>query len=261
MGAEAPGARETAWLARAGFGAVAAAALSLPAALTSAPARAAGLGLALTAAAVLAVFTLSRMRRRTRGTTRSDADTPGAALLDVRSGCLIPIAKPVVTIGRDSGNDIVLRSPTVSADHARIEVRGRRFCVRDLRSTNGTFVNGARATGATVLTDGDRVAFDELNFEFVAGPGGTSPTLVRQPALPPAPDGAGRARPRRHRNAEVEMFAATHRLVTCPVHPGERAVGCCARCGAPGCARCGGGAGEALLCAGCASPAVEHATP
>ena len=45
------------------------------------------------------------------------------------------------TIGRKSSNDIVIDNLAVSGNHARIESVSRTFVIRDLDSTNGTFVN------------------------------------------------------------------------------------------------------------------------
>ncbi len=46
-----------------------------------------------------------------------------------------------VTIGRDPGNEVVLDSPTVSRYHAQVEKIGQRYRIRDLHSSNGTYVN------------------------------------------------------------------------------------------------------------------------
>ena len=46
--------------------------------------------------------------------------------------------------GRDSGNDIVIRDPTISRNHARFDRRGLGWTVTDLGSLNGTSVNGRR---------------------------------------------------------------------------------------------------------------------
>ena len=49
--------------------------------------------------------------------------------------------KPVVTIGREAGNDIVLEDPQVSRHHARLTLQGGGYVVEDLGSTNGSFIN------------------------------------------------------------------------------------------------------------------------
>ena len=46
-----------------------------------------------------------------------------------------------ITIGRNESNDIVIDNLAVSANHARIESVSASFIIKDLQSTNGTFVN------------------------------------------------------------------------------------------------------------------------
>ena len=61
----------------------------------------------------------------------------------------------VFVVGRD-GADIPLDDPKISRKHAEIGLYGPgSFFVRDLASTNGTFVNDAAATVPTALTVGD----------------------------------------------------------------------------------------------------------
>ena len=51
------------------------------------------------------------------------------------------------TIGRDEHCTVVLHSPQVSRNHAEVLLEGRTALVRDLGSSNGTFVNGRRVQG------------------------------------------------------------------------------------------------------------------
>jgi ABC-type multidrug transport system ATPase subunit len=60
---------------------------------------------------------------------------------------------PQITIGRE-GSDIVLENPQVSRNHAAIERANGKHMLRDVGSTNGTFVNGQRIT-QHALTAGD----------------------------------------------------------------------------------------------------------
>lgn len=65
--------------------------------------------------------------------------------------------KPTVTIGRAPGNDLVLPHPSVSGRHAQInKMQDGKFQIRDLGSTNGTYLNGVRISTA-VAGAGDRV--------------------------------------------------------------------------------------------------------
>jgi pSer/pThr/pTyr-binding forkhead associated (FHA) protein len=60
------------------------------------------------------------------------------------------------TVGRDPGNDIILRDPKVSRHHAEIVFERGFFVMHDLSSANGTYVNGKRVRVAP-LTHGARV--------------------------------------------------------------------------------------------------------
>src|SRR2546421_11982654 len=60
------------------------------------------------------------------------------------------------TVGRDPGNDIILRDPKVSRHHAEIVFERGFFVLHDLASANGTYVNGKRVRVAP-LTHGAKV--------------------------------------------------------------------------------------------------------
>jgi predicted component of type VI protein secretion system len=45
-------------------------------------------------------------------------------------------------VGRAAGNDIRIEDPSVSSNHAQLVVQGEVIVVKDLESTNGTFING-----------------------------------------------------------------------------------------------------------------------
>lgn len=86
--------------------------------------------------------------------------TPAPLLIIRRqdaSPAQIEWAKPILTIGRDSANDIVIDHPLASRRHARLEYDGSGYCVRDLDSTNGTYINGDRIEGACALHNQDRI--------------------------------------------------------------------------------------------------------
>lgn len=72
--------------------------------------------------------------------------------------------KTQLTIGRDDSNDIVLDYPTVSRYHAQIERVGQRYRVRDLRSSNGTFVNDQRVEEDAWLQAEDTVRIGPYRF-------------------------------------------------------------------------------------------------
>jgi hypothetical protein len=65
----------------------------------------------------------------------------------------------LTNIGRGPGNDLVLVDPTVSWNHATLWLEGDTLWIRDLTSTNGTWVNGRRLTAQERLSPGDRLRF------------------------------------------------------------------------------------------------------
>ena len=72
-------------------------------------------------------------------------------------------AKTVV--GRESA-DIVIDDPALSSRHFEIEARGSEFFIRDLDSSNGTFLNG-RKIRASQLTSSDKIQAGETKFTFI----------------------------------------------------------------------------------------------
>jgi hypothetical protein len=68
-----------------------------------------------------------------------------AVLQGPDSGLIHPVEKPVVVIGRADA-DLVLGDSEVSRRHARLEFKGLSVQLRDLNSTNGTYVNEQRIT-------------------------------------------------------------------------------------------------------------------
>lgn len=70
-------------------------------------------------------------------------------------------------IGRSEESDIVLNDPSVSRTHAVVEIAAGRATLRDLDSTNGTFLNGRRIRAET-LRDGDEVQLGNTRLRFEA---------------------------------------------------------------------------------------------
>ncbi len=91
--------------------------------------------------------------------------------LDV-DGERYPLMGAMTILGRDDSADIILDDPGISRRHTELRVTtdGPHFVttIRDLGSTNGTFVNGERVT-TTHLDDGDRITVGRTSVTFRAG--------------------------------------------------------------------------------------------
>ncbi|MGA1843863.1 MAG: FHA domain-containing protein [bacterium] len=84
-----------------------------------------------------------------------------------------PINKPLLRIGRKADSEILIDDTVVSIEHAVIEStkdpdreRGTLYCLKDLGSTNGTYVNGNKVTRA-LLRNGDLIRIGWNTFKFV----------------------------------------------------------------------------------------------
>lgn len=121
-------------------------------------------GRPLTAARLLASGDLLRIGSLDPGlmvtlTYSAEAAVAAGELQPIRFG-----EKNLIQIGRDPANDVVLPSPNVSRFHAQIERIGHRYCVRDLRSANGTFVNDQRIEKEVWLDEDDTVRIGRFRF-------------------------------------------------------------------------------------------------
>ncbi|MCP3161791.1 ATPase, T2SS/T4P/T4SS family [Myxococcus qinghaiensis] len=65
--------------------------------------------------------------------------------------------KPEITIGRLPGNDIMLAKGNVSKYHSRIVAKDGKCIIVDMKSTNGTFVNGKKIAAPQVLKPTDQI--------------------------------------------------------------------------------------------------------
>ena len=68
----------------------------------------------------------------------------------------------VITIGRADVNDIVLPTAKVSKRHARLEATAQGIILTDIKSTNGTYLNGRKVLAPALLGDTDRVHIGEF---------------------------------------------------------------------------------------------------
>jgi len=96
----------------------------------------------------------------------ADVVRPIVAQLTVEAtGTPIPLTEPEYLIGRHRENNIQLPDPGVSGFHARIYQGPDGYVVEDLKSRNGTWVNGERV-GQVTLASGDRVHIGQTDLVY-----------------------------------------------------------------------------------------------
>ncbi|MEO2032883.1 MAG: FHA domain-containing protein [Planctomycetaceae bacterium] len=79
----------------------------------------------------------------------------------------IPIDRAVVLVGRGEDCDVVISgSKKISRKHCCLVHFDQSFLIRDLGSTNGVWVNGKRVDRESEMTDGDRIAIGDVQFQF-----------------------------------------------------------------------------------------------
>ena len=125
--------------------------------------------------------TMMDLTRITRGVTEEQARAiasrpPTASLEIVRgrfAGASFQIERAVCSIGRGEDNDVRIRDDTVSSSHATLLRKQGAWFVVDLRSMNGTFVDGSRVSGERELHPGAcvRVGAVELVFRAIDSDG------------------------------------------------------------------------------------------
>jgi hypothetical protein len=84
-----------------------------------------------------------------------------------RPRLVLPVRSEVL-IGRLHSCDLVVSDPTVSTRHAFLAHVDGRWFLRDLGTTNGTFVNGARVIDEIEVAPGDELALGASSFVLVA---------------------------------------------------------------------------------------------
>jgi pSer/pThr/pTyr-binding forkhead associated (FHA) protein len=72
-----------------------------------------------------------------------------------------PLDSALTTVGRYTGNTVIIPDETISRHHARIRKTDEGYSIEDLNSANGLFVNGSRVTAARALKTGDVIRLGE----------------------------------------------------------------------------------------------------
>src|SRR4051812_25812706 len=70
------------------------------------------------------------------------------------------------TVGRVEDNAFQIAEQSVSSHHCEVILRGTDVVIRDLNSTNGTFIGGAQVTGEAVLKPGQILRLGQVEMRL-----------------------------------------------------------------------------------------------
>lgn len=86
--------------------------------------------------------------------------------LALKKGSVIPI-RGSITLGRTEDNDLVLQDKYVSSTHAKIYSKDDEYFLEDLKSTNGTILNGVKINGIIQIAVDDQIQIGSLTFKVI----------------------------------------------------------------------------------------------
>jgi pilus assembly protein CpaF len=115
-----------------------------------------------------------------------------------------------ITVGRADDNDICLPRSNVSKKHVRIAVEDGNVFVLDLKSRNGTFVNGRRVIVPRPVSAGDQIAVGDfvLGVEQVRGKDSLAPVQTPKAAASATPPDAAQEHARTQRIVHDKLIEA-----------------------------------------------------
>lgn len=84
----------------------------------------------------------------------------------------LPVGKvfplnPVTIIGRSLESDVLLNDTFLSTKHARLELQNDEWLLEDLKSTNGTYVNGFEVRDVTSINEGDVIRIGQIELKMM----------------------------------------------------------------------------------------------
>ena len=96
----------------------------------------------------------------------------GIEVVKVSEGCTIPVGTvyplhPVTSIGRKNDNTIILDSQYVSNYHAKIYKKNNEYVLKDMNSTNGTFLNGNKIDKSIVIKNDYTIDIGGILFKVI----------------------------------------------------------------------------------------------
>jgi len=111
------------------------------------------------------IYSSSERLRTPIGEAQARASSRAFLLL---AGRRLVVGPDGVVLGRSRACDVVVEDSGVSRRHAEIRPSGGGWTIRDLKSTNGVYVNRSQIAGPTSLQSGDRIELGETEITFEA---------------------------------------------------------------------------------------------
>ena len=101
------------------------------------------------------------------------------------SGTAFPFEAKSAKFGRTADNDVVVKDSSASRSHCKVYQEGAQYFLEDLKSANGTKLNGNLVEGTVELHNGDKITIGDVSFDFTT-PDATMmqpPSTDQQPAV------------------------------------------------------------------------------
>jgi adenylate cyclase len=133
---------------------------------------------------------------------KSKSHALNGQLIPVGGGDNIPLARPVLTLGRREKCDVCLRFPNISGMHCELTFREGYWYVRDLNSTNGVKVNGMRVQEKMLRPDDELMIGKRrftIDYHFPSGSSSLVEEDIEDVMAQSLLEKAGLVKPRRRR--------------------------------------------------------------
>jgi predicted component of type VI protein secretion system len=103
-------------------------------------------------------------------------------LSEAQAGRSFELKDGTTTVGRVDDNAFQIAEASVSSHHCEIVLQKESVLVRDLNSTNGTFINGQQVTGEAPLKPGQTLRLGQIELRLEFGAPSAAPAASRAPA-------------------------------------------------------------------------------
>jgi predicted component of type VI protein secretion system len=107
-------------------------------------------------------------------------------LSESQMGRSFDLIEGTTTVGRVEDNAFQIAEPSVSSHHGEIVFEKGTVTVRDLNSTNGTFINGQQITSESPLKPGQILRLGQIELRLEAGASATATAASSADATPAA---------------------------------------------------------------------------